>query len=106
MSRGDDKIVSNVRDPEGTPVILPERVWANKVLRDHPEMTSLAGAVLRTVAAPDHVVPDPVRDNRKRYFRQGAGPSRWLLVVVSYEQEPARIVTAFGVRKDPRSWSK
>jgi hypothetical protein len=29
-----------------------------------------------------------------------------LLVVLSYEQEPARVISAFGNRKDPRSWSK
>ncbi len=34
----------------------------------------------------------------------GFGPSRWLLVVVSYEQEPARILTAVALRKDPKQW--
>jgi hypothetical protein len=43
---------------------------------------------------------------RRRYYLKDAGPSRWLLVVVSYEQEPARIISAFGNRKDPPSWSK
>lgn len=33
-------------------------------------------------------------------------PRRWLLVVVSYEKKPARIISVFGNRKDPRSWSK
>jgi hypothetical protein len=36
---------------------------------------------------------------------QHTGPSQWLLVVVSYEQTPARIVSAFANRKDPKSWS-
>jgi len=35
---------------------------------------------------------------RRRYYRRRVGPSRWLLVVVSYEQEPGRIVTALATR--------
>jgi len=68
----------------------------------------IAGAlpdVLRAVSKPDHTAADPAFDERTRYYAHGAGPSRWLLVVVSYEQVPARIVSAFANRKDPRSWS-
>jgi hypothetical protein len=54
---------------------------------------------------PDHVAPDPIFQQRKRYYARSVGPSRWLLVVVSYEQMPARIVSAFANRKDPKSWS-
>jgi hypothetical protein len=31
--------------------------------------------------------------------------SRWLLAVVSYEQQPGRIVTALANRKDPKQWT-
>lgn len=61
--------------------------------------------VLRTVTMPDHTTPDPTYELRTRYYARNVGPSRWLLVVVSYEQLPARIVSAFANRKDPRSWS-
>ena len=61
--------------------------------------------VLRTVRAPDHTTPDPSYERRTRYYARNVGPSRWLLVVVSYEQLPVRIVSAFANRKDPRSWS-
>jgi hypothetical protein len=57
------------------------------------------------VSAPNHVAPDPIFEQRMRYYSRGVGPSRWLLVVVSYEQTPARIVSAFANRKDPKSWS-
>lgn len=30
--------------------------------------------------------------------------SRWLMAVVSYEQEPAWIITALANRKDPKRW--
>jgi len=61
--------------------------------------------ILQTVARPDHTASDPSYEDRTRYYGRDVGPSRWLLVVVSYEQTPARIVSAFANRKDPRSWS-
>ena len=57
------------------------------------------------VRAPDHSEPDPVRPDRRRCYARGVGPSAWLVVIVSYEQEPARIVSAFANRKDPPTWS-
>jgi hypothetical protein len=52
------------------------------------------------------VLPDPVHNDRRHHYLRGAGPSRWLLVVLSYEQEPARLISAFPKRKDPDSWRK
>lgn len=87
-------------------VVLLAQVWHSKILLDHREMSPYLDDVLHAVAAPDHVTVDPVYENRRRFYLRGAGPSRWLLVVVSYEQNPARIISAFGNRKDPPSWSK
>lgn len=101
-----DRIVGESVDPDGKPVVLLRRVWDAKVLRDHPEMEGHIDTVLQAVSAPSHSAVDPVYENRRRYYLQGAGPSQWLMVVVSYEQEPARIVSAFGNRKGPRSWKK
>jgi transcriptional regulator with XRE-family HTH domain len=76
-----------------------------EIVRDHPEIDSHREDALRAVSTPDHVAPDPSFEARKRYYARGVGPSRWLLVVVSYEQTPARIVSVFANRKDPKSWS-
>jgi hypothetical protein len=92
-------------DPEGRRVVLERTTWREKIVRDHPEVSSFADEVLRAVAVPDYAVPDPSFESRCRYYLHSAGPSRWLMVVVSYEQVPARIVSAFGNRKDPGSWS-
>jgi len=94
------------KDPTGVRVVVPAELWHHKILRDHPELATHLADVLRAVAEPDRVLPDPVYEGRRRHYLSGAGPSRWLLVVVSYEQEPARIISAFGNRKDPRSWSE
>ncbi|HLI61157.1 MAG TPA: DUF4258 domain-containing protein [Solirubrobacteraceae bacterium] len=89
-------------DPHGRE--LPEVIWQSKILRDHPEMAGHREAVLRTVATPEHVEDDPL-PRRRRYYRRSLGPNRWLLVVVTYEQDPARIITALGNRKDPKQWT-
>ncbi len=92
-----------VSDPDGRAVVLWARIWQDKIVRDHPELTDQLQAVLDTIRWPDHTEPDP-RPGRRRYYRRGVGPSRWLLVVVSFEQQPARVITALALRKDPRGW--
>jgi hypothetical protein len=100
------ELAGEASDREGVRVVVPAVLWHDKILRDHPELVSHLDDVLRAVAEPDRVLPDPVFAGRRRHYLRGAGPSRWLLVVVSYEQEPARVISAFGNRKDPRSWSE
>jgi hypothetical protein len=101
----DEAPTSEAIDPDGVRVVLKDAIWSEKIVRDHREIEAYRDEVLRTVSAPDHTAPDPDYEERKRYFARGVGPSRWLLVVVSYEQTPARIVSAFANRKDPKSWS-
>jgi hypothetical protein len=102
----DERYERETADPDGNRVVLPDAVWSEKIARDHPELADFLTDVLRAVSRPDHVSQDPRFATRFRYYARGAGPSRWLLVVVSYEQRPARIVTAFANRKGPRSWSE
>jgi hypothetical protein len=101
----DANLVGETTDPEGQRVVLLDALWRGKVVRDHPEIGPYVAAVLQAVTTPDHVASDPIFAERARYYARGAGPSQWLLVVVSYEQTPARIVSAFANRKDPKSWS-
>jgi hypothetical protein len=97
------EIVAQAIDREGRHVVLLVRIWIEKILCIHPEMETHQAAVIRTVEAPDCVESDP-RPDRLRYFSMGLGPTAWLLVVVSYEQTPARVITAYGYRKDPLLW--
>jgi hypothetical protein len=101
-----EDLAGEARDPKGVRVVVPARLWREKILRDHPELESHLADVERGIANPDQVLPDPIFESRRRHYLRGAGPSRWLLVVVSYEQEPARVISAFGNRKGPRSWSR
>lgn len=86
-------------------MVLPTRIWEDKIVRDHPELAEDLDAVISTVAAPDRIEPDPIA-NRMRMYRRNVGPSRWLLVVVSFEQVPGRIITALANRKDPKQWKQ
>jgi hypothetical protein len=98
-----DPILAQTKDPDGFRVVLLARIWGDKILRDHPELEGALELVVGTVETPDHAEPDP-NAARHRYYRRQVGPSRWLLVVVSYEQEPGRVITALATRKDPRQW--
>jgi hypothetical protein len=99
----DEHLLAELADPDGRVVVLPERIWEDKIIKDHPELREHLELVLGTVTKPDHAEPDP-RARRRRYYRRGVGPSRWLLVVVSFEQQPGRIITAVATRKDPKQW--
>jgi hypothetical protein len=72
----------------------------------HGELAVHLDAVLHTISAPDHREPDP-REGRERLYKRDVGPSRWLMVVVSFEQEPARIITAlgYGHGRSPAGWT-
>lgn len=92
-----------VVDPDGRHVVLDAAGWRH-IVDEHGELAPLREGVLSAVALPDHRTPDP-RPGRERYWRRGLGPSRWLMVVVDFTSVPARIVTAYGNRKDPPGWT-
>ncbi len=96
-------VVEEATDPEGRRVVLDQRGW-DHVLTEHAEMAPHQAGVMATIEQPEHRRPDP-RSGRERYWRRGFGPSRWLLVVVDFGVAPARVVTAYGNRKDPSGWT-
>jgi hypothetical protein len=84
-------------------VVLDQDGWQH-IIEQHPEMADHRFAIVATVRDPEHRGVDP-RPHRHRYWRRDAGPSRWLMAVVDYGGAPARIVTAYGNRKDPPGWN-
>jgi hypothetical protein len=93
--------------PDGIRVVLFEDTWSDHIIAPsgHPELGSHLYAVMATITSPDHRESD-LQPRRERFFKQDAGPSRWLMVVVSFEQEPARVITAlgYGHGRSPRGW--
>jgi hypothetical protein len=94
--------VDAVTDPDGRRVVLDADGW-HHILDNHPEMAAYHRAIMAAIGQPDYRRRDP-RPGRERYFRQGVGPSRWCMVVVDFTRTPARVVTAFGTRRDPEGW--
>jgi hypothetical protein len=90
-------------DPDGRIVVLDEEGWGH-ILREHAELALYQEEVIATVRSPGHRSHD-YRPRRERYYRRDLGPSRWLFVV-NFDEIPARIVTAYGNRKDPPGWTK
>jgi hypothetical protein len=96
-------ILATVTDPDGRTVVLTSDAWAH-IAAQHRELADARASLLIAVQQPDHREPDP-RPARERYWLQGAGPSRWLRVIVDFSSDPAEVVTAFGDRKDPAGWN-
>jgi glycine/D-amino acid oxidase-like deaminating enzyme len=93
-----EPVLDSVQTPEGDAVVLAAAAWSH-IADEHPEIAPYRGKVLATIAEPNAVTDDP-RPGRQRFYRRGIGPSRWLRVIVDFNQSPARIVTAFGFRKE------
>lgn len=92
-------VLAETTDPDGRTVVLDDEGWEH-ILHEHLELAPYRHEIMATVNSPDHRRPDP-RPGRERYYSRDAGPSRWLFVVVHFNETPARIVTAYANRKDP-----
>jgi hypothetical protein len=95
-------VLGEIDDPDGRRVELTSERWEHIIdaFAGHPELAAHRSEILGAVAAPDEVRAGR-RANERWYFLRGAGPSRWLQVVVAYEEDRGWIVTAFGRRRDP-----
>jgi hypothetical protein len=98
VADGRDVLLS-VRDPDGRLVELSAERWSH-ILDGHPELTSHVESMARAVGTPDRRLPGREEDE-EWFYLEGAGPSRWLKVVVHYERGRGRIVTAFARRSMP-----
>lgn len=79
-------------------VVLNAATWAH-IVAEHPDMGRFLTEIMITAATPEVVIDDP-RPGRRRHFRKSVGPSRWLRVIVDFDGQPPRIVTAHGYRKE------
>ncbi len=84
--------------PEHEIVLTPE-AWVH-IYRRHPELAAFRDDILLAVTAPEMTTGDHRYPARWWFYRSGVGPSRWLAVVVDFTEDPARIVTAHGFRKE------
>jgi hypothetical protein len=94
--------------PEGVRVVLFEDTWRGHILdpHGHPELESYLHVVLAVIAEPDHREPDS-RPGRERFFKRESGLTTWVMAVVDFQPDPARIVTALGRGhgRSPSGWT-
>jgi len=98
VTDGRDVLVS-VLDPDGRLVELSAERWSH-ILEGYPELAPYVESVARAVGTPDRRLSRRQEDE-EWFYLEGAGPSRWLKVVVHYEGGRGRIVTAFARRSMP-----
>lgn len=87
------------RDPDGRRVLLTAERWQH-ILEEHAELGLKPPDIVAVVAEPEHRLRGRA-PQEEWFYRGGAGPSRWVRVVVHYEQALGRIVTAFPRRAVP-----
>ena len=105
----DRPVLAEATTPDGVRVVLFEDTWRDHILdpeAGHAELAPYLHALLAAIVTPDHREQDE-HPRRERFYKQDVGPSRWLMVVVSFEQEPARIITAlgYGHGRSPAGWT-
>jgi hypothetical protein len=92
-------ILAEVLDPDGRRVELTNEGWQH-VIDGHPELAPLQADVMRGVHAPSRRLGG--RDPAEEWFYlAGVGPSRWIKMVVVFEGDTGRIITAFPRRAFP-----
>lgn len=81
-------------------MVLSIERWEH-IVDGHPEIAAYEDDVLRTVESPTSVLAGRGSEEEWLYL-EGAGPSRWLKVVVVFDSDGGgRIITAFARRRKP-----
>jgi hypothetical protein len=60
-------------------------------------------AALAAIRLPDHREHDPIAGRERFYARHVVLRSRWLRVIVDFIDIPARVVTVFVQKRNPRA---
>jgi hypothetical protein len=89
-----------IRDRQGRDVLLSPERWRH-IISAHPEIESYEKEIRRAVQAPTTALAGREPDEEWLYL-EGAGPSRWLKVVVVFDGgDRGRIITSFARRRKP-----
>lgn len=94
--------IRRVYDPDGREVVFDFESWLHLAEGKHPWTLDHLDSILATVVLPYYREDDPTAGRERFYARHLLLQSRWLRVIVDYAEDPARVVTAFVLRNDPR----
>ncbi len=78
-------MLATTLDPDGRRVVLTEEGWRH-IVREHAPLRRHLRTIMEAVREPTQRVPGRSPDEEWFYLAE-AGPSRWLKVVVHYEQD-------------------
>lgn len=88
------------RDRQDREIVLSAERWRH-IISAHPEIEVHEKEVRRAVESPTTVLAGREHDEEWLYL-EGAGPSRWLKIVVVFDSEDrGRIITSFARRRKP-----
>ena len=90
-----------ITDPEGREVVFDVGTREH-LMKRRPQLLDHIDAILDVVNVPDYHEEDDKRAGHERFSRQDLDPRRWLTVVVSFNETPAYVVTAWIQWSDPR----
>ncbi len=102
--------MKTLRDFQDRPVRLTDERLAH--ILDHPEMASLEGALVETLAHPSLVIQsrsDSSATLSYRYYLGTQVGDKWLCVVVKYSTDDAFVLTAYLTnqpKKGEQLWPK
>lgn len=98
-------VVGRAVSPQGRTVEITRRKWT--YVTRHVEMRGRFELLLTGIRRPDFQVPDPVPGRERYWLRTHRSfPFRWLRVVVQFEGDVDRVVTAFGQDNDPEECAR
>jgi hypothetical protein len=102
---GEMESLATVLAPDGRPVDLSSERWAHIVGDEparagHPELRPYRAEIMRAVREPTVRLPGRA-SGEEWFYLEGAGPSRYLKVVVAFSSGRGRIITAFARRSMP-----
>ncbi len=86
-------------DVDGRLVELSDERWAH-IISGHPELAPHLLAIMDATRRPSHRLAGR-RQGEEWFYLEGAGPSRFLKVVVAYDGGRGFIITAFARRSMP-----
>jgi hypothetical protein len=87
-------------DPRGRRVNLTPERW-NHIVYGHAYMRTHLGDVIRAIEAPTNWIEE-ARPGQDWFYIEDAGPSKWLKVVVAYDDKSiGSVKTAFPRRTMP-----
>jgi hypothetical protein len=89
-------------DPFGREVVFDFESCLHLAEGKHPWVLDHVDAILATVALPHHWEADPTAGRERFDARHLVLRSRWLRVIVDFNDAPGRVVTAFVLRDDLR----